>query len=875
MKCLSRNIIYVRTEGYYLSERIQAEFQDLTLSECADQCTFKIQGVNCTSFEYDAIQMRCVLKEGNGNIMDNSSILPLKIGHNIALFQQLCLPVDVKYEQLEESRLPINQYIFTSILEEQVCPAPYTFERLPGHVLVGIAKEVLQAESVEKCLSMCSTAKKEIEIDCRSAMYYYDTGECILNDENRVTSATMISNDTLDMRVDYFENNCFDVQCSTDFTLHWIKVERFTMSDKFDIVIKQISKEECFKYCLDNKIDSQPFPCKLYGYSENEMTCHLTSESSLIYSTTNDDNQKISNDAGGYDYYEKICLKGSIRCQDSSFEHVSNHALLNIGNKVTTTSLTRCLENCLRSGKQCSSVMFFRDKDECILSKTNQYSTTEQLQYFSEINYFDNVCDYRIAINMSLNDKVNEMVIPTMNRQLNGTKNLWLNGTQFISFADNHDSLDINDHENFNLEAIHERLEAECGATGILISVLFSKPTVGAIFLKDHFATCRSEFSNAINATMEIALSTLRQDIPLCPGFEINPSIWSFIVVVQKNGLRIPGLMTEKDRVFNITCDYSNGQTTNDSTQDRILLQEASQDWLSIPTSNDHVRLTVLRDNQPVSTAVMGEELEMRWTLVQESMDNLGLFVNRCIAERLDGTPPPPIPLTLIANGCIDSKVSRLLMQHPIVQFDGGLKTKIKVFRFDGSRRVRILCSVDICIEKCLPVTCDHEINGSSTNPYKKKRETFTSTAKQTSIQRIRRELITGTFTIVEENTDMEANENVTEIGRQSLNQNIVPFQFPESNQLCIQTFAFFILIAFTVILLTLHIFMLCKYTRFRTQRSVFPDSERSCSIVSAPQRVYFGHKECYCPAEVRTTLFKTIRIQNEETSSKGGILIT
>ncbi|MCP9266352.1 Fer3-like protein [Dirofilaria immitis] len=720
--------------------------------------------------------------------MDNSSILPLKIGHNIALFQQLCLP------------------------EEQVCPAPYTFERLPGHVLVGIAKEVLQAESVEKCLSMCSTAKKEIEIDCRSAMYYYDTGECILNDENRVTSATMISNDTLDMRVDYFENNCFDVQCSTDFTLHWIKVERFTMSDKFDIVIKQISKEECFKYCLDNKIDSQPFPCKLYGYSENEMTCHLTSESSLIYSTTNDDNQKISNDAGGYDYYEKICLKGSIRCQDSSFEHVSNHALLNIGNKVTTTSLTRCLENCLRSGKQCSSVMFFRDK----------------------VDYFDNVCDYRIAINMSLNDKVNEMVIPTMNRQLNGTKNLWLNGTQFISFADNHDSLDINDHENFNLEAIHERLEAECGATGILISVLFSKPTVGAIFLKDHFATCRSEFSNAINATMEIALSTLRQDIPLCPGFEINPSIWSFIVVVQKNGLRIPGLMTEKDRVFNITCDYSNGQTTNDSTQDRILLQEASQDWLSIPTSNDHVRLTVLRDNQPVSTAVMGEELEMRWTLVQESMDNLGLFVNRCIAERLDGTPPPPIPLTLIANG----------------QFDGGLKTKIKVFRFDGSRRVRILCSVDICIEKCLPVTCDHEINGSSTNPYKKKRETFTSTAKQTSIQRIRRELITGTFTIVEENTDMEANENVTEIGRQSLNQNIVPFQFPESNQLCIQTFAFFILIAFTVILLTLHIFMLCKYTRFRTQRSVFPDSERSCSIVSAPQRVYFGHKECYCPAE-------------------------
>lgn len=63
-------------------------------------------------------------------------------------------------------------------------------------------------------------------------------------------------------------------------------------------------------------------------------------------------------------------------------------------------------------------------------------------------------------------------------------------------------------------------LETECGVDGISISVLFSKPSFGAIFIKDHFATCRSEFSNAMNATMEIALSTLRQDNPPCPGYE-------------------------------------------------------------------------------------------------------------------------------------------------------------------------------------------------------------------------------------------------------------------------------------------------------------------------------------------------------------------
>lgn len=63
------------------------------------------------------------------------------------------------------------------------------------------------------------------------------------------------------------------------------------------------------------------------------------------------------------------------------------------------------------------------------------------------------------------------------------------------------------------------------------------------------------------------------------------------------------------------------------------------------------MQLTVFRGDQPVSTAVMGEELEMRWTVMKDRLDNVGLFVNRCIAERLDGTPPLPPPLTLISDG--------------------------------------------------------------------------------------------------------------------------------------------------------------------------------------------------------------------------------
>lgn len=40
------------------------------------------------------------------------------------------------------------------------------------------------------------------------------------------------------------------VQCPTDFTVHWIKVEKFTISDNSDTVVKQVTKEQCFNYCL-------------------------------------------------------------------------------------------------------------------------------------------------------------------------------------------------------------------------------------------------------------------------------------------------------------------------------------------------------------------------------------------------------------------------------------------------------------------------------------------------------------------------------------------------------------------------------------------------------------------------------------------------
>ena len=53
---------------------------------------------------------------------------------------------------------------------------------------------------------------------------------------------------------------------------------------------------------------------------------------------------------------------------------------------------------------------------------------------------------------------------------------------------------------------------------------------------------------------------------------------------------------------------------------------------------------------------------------------------------------------------CPDEKVRNRLMRYPIIEVEEGYSTHMKAFRFDGSRRVRIRCAVNICIDRCEPV---------------------------------------------------------------------------------------------------------------------------------------------------------------------------
>ncbi|KIH51908.1 zona pellucida-like domain protein, partial [Ancylostoma duodenale] len=208
---------------------------------------------------------------------------------------------------------------------------------------------------------------------------------------------------------------------------------------------------------------------------------------------------------------------------------------------------------------------------------------------------------------------------------------------------------DTVDFENVqrSQSAVKARLTSECRMSGITVKVEFAAPTSGSIYIKDHFASCRTEFTNATHSELNIPFPKNDDANPRCPGTETAPAMWSFSVVVQKNDMNSPSLVTSTDRLFNVSCDYTE------------LLEKEK------------------RQGRAVTTVPLGDEVELRWTII-DTATGLGYFVEECVAERVGGVPPEPEPLRLIQRGCPDEKVRDRLINTPIIREADGFSTKMK-----------------------------------------------------------------------------------------------------------------------------------------------------------------------------------------------------
>ncbi|CAI5448312.1 unnamed protein product [Caenorhabditis angaria] len=181
-RCASPNATtYLRSESTRLMEFSTKVLKDVTLNECARTCSENTAVEQCLSFEYDSSILQCSHHSDDGQPF-GASVLA-KAVPSISFFQQICL------------------------LEEAICTAPYSFERYPQSILVGHSMHVINVDGLSDCLSKCALLRI---FTCKSVMYYYETGECIMNRDTKFIFPNMFRQNVQDTLVDYFENNCAD-----------------------------------------------------------------------------------------------------------------------------------------------------------------------------------------------------------------------------------------------------------------------------------------------------------------------------------------------------------------------------------------------------------------------------------------------------------------------------------------------------------------------------------------------------------------------------------------------------------------------------------------------------------------------------------------
>uniref|UniRef100_A0AC35U8I3 Nuclear receptor domain-containing protein n=1 Tax=Rhabditophanes sp. KR3021 TaxID=114890 RepID=A0AC35U8I3_9BILA len=619
------------------------------------------------------------------------------------------------------------------IYSERLCNVTASFDRYPQNILVGHSEHVITTkDGLPECLKVCLESRQRYNMDCRSVMFNSQNNECILNRATKDDYPDLFSSNLNENTIDYFENNCLDGTCNgKKENLFWIKSEYFVpFNDTNNYVIYEDStSDRCLQACRENELMiEEGYECRSLIYSSNTKECHLSRKTSL----TTDKKIKKSQHTGPLDlsgletmssgyYLEKICLKNSVKCLEDAFEVVPNHYLNVTGEMINTSSLSTCLNACMKWSRTCISVSFFKQTNECVLNEKSRFSHGSAFVKSIDADYYDNVCetdqtnkhlvppnavDYlkegeierinKFTISQKGNSMENEIIDKYFEKR-KGIKDLEpeivTKDDKIASFT-SHSKANKIPSDDIKLDG---PLVTECKSSGIKIEANFLDKTEGVMYIKDHSKNCKSSFTNALSTTLKIPYPVNDEVDPVCPGFEETPGVWHYLVILQRKSEEIEGIVSSIGRTFKITCDYSKSVEHN-QIMSSATLNSPSIDDRQLITDNDIAKfhMGLYLQNKPVTTVSLGDEVEIRWEMQHTTKKRLGYSIDECVAERLEGLPPQPPPLQLFTNGCPDPKVKDHLVTQSIKPIENGFSTLIKIFRFEGSRKC-VVCGERAC----------------------------------------------------------------------------------------------------------------------------------------------------------------------------------
>ncbi|KAF8354836.1 hypothetical protein PRIPAC_96459, partial [Pristionchus pacificus] len=156
------------------------EFSEFSEEECQSTCSSNVdtkgKSIECASFAYDHVSFTCTVY-ATKSLPEGKAATKQAVGKRF--FEKFCL---------SESTVP-------------TC-AEAQFIRADDSVLIGFAANVSLVDSLEECVSTCVK-----ESACKSAMYFYEEGECITNTESALSRPASFAREDTE-KVIYFQNGC-------------------------------------------------------------------------------------------------------------------------------------------------------------------------------------------------------------------------------------------------------------------------------------------------------------------------------------------------------------------------------------------------------------------------------------------------------------------------------------------------------------------------------------------------------------------------------------------------------------------------------------------------------------------------------------------
>merc|ERR1719228_2915873 len=174
--------------------------------------------------------------------------------------------------QLTVSQFPVfTIYVQKNCLQSAAtCDAAWSFERVMDHQLDTEIRKRGQVDSRQQCMELCL---KEVDFECRSAMYTADSGECRLAEMDRHAMSGRPGFGPAP-GVDFMEINCV----SDVGKLCLYENVRGKILKTVDAVYQAIASEEDCKDLCQNA----PFRCHSYDYNDTgDDVCRLSHHSAV------------------------------------------------------------------------------------------------------------------------------------------------------------------------------------------------------------------------------------------------------------------------------------------------------------------------------------------------------------------------------------------------------------------------------------------------------------------------------------------------------------------------------------------------------------------------------------------------------------------